>query len=69
MSSKPVQTPSGEGMEKRAVVAYGWTPAEGSPVREKVLLGCRKTAAGRPTDVELDNDTTKRLAEGLEAAG
>lgn len=69
MSSKPVPTPSDEGMEKRAVVTYGWTPAEGSPVRETVLLGCKKTAAGRPTDAELDDDLAKRLAKGLEAAG
>jgi hypothetical protein len=60
-----------EGLEKRGVVSYGWTPPAGSPVRvpkvkqAQALPGARPSVAGEPTPAELDDDPTKRLGDGL----
>jgi len=53
-----------EGMEKRGVVAYGWTPPAGSSVdttKGKTWRDCKKAAGSNVED--LDSDFTKRAAE------
>lgn len=58
-----------EGMEKRGVVARGWTPPAGCGVRVepgKTLRECRKTPDGDRPAAELEKDAAKRLADAAE---
>lgn len=61
-----------EGMEKRGVIAKGWTPPSDCRVVStpgKTCLENRQTAAGKQAAVDdLDDDMAKRLAKAVEKA-
>lgn len=56
--------PAEEGVEKRGVVKYGWTPPADSRVKlgRSDLPASKKAKAGEDED-DLDDDLTKRLAD------
>lgn len=56
-----------EGMEKRAVIRYGWTPPADCEVELEVgkpWLGARKVAGD--AEAELEQDLAKRLADDVQ---